>query len=197
MAGNVIGDLSGPMRELGIELPLFLELHQIFADVERTGRHMSRLFRRQQMWVLPLEHQAATRGRHDDIVAGIHVGLQSIEIGNRLLQNGGRIPGLKERHPTTLLFRAHHLHPVLLQHLDGRLPHLRLVIVDQARGEQRDLCHGRFGGPPRHMPTRPLQPVRKRLFLKFHQLTLPMDAEHPVQDIAYPRCPVRPIHQRG
>ena len=135
MAGNLIGDLPRTVGEVGVELALLLQLHEVLADIEGMRRHQLGILGREKMRIFALEHQAAARHRRDDVIPSVHPGLERRHVGLRLPQDPRNVPRIEERHPAALLLGPDHLDAVLLEDRDRRLSHFHRMVIDQAGGE--------------------------------------------------------------
>src|SRR2546422_9858095 len=76
VAGNLIGDLPRTVGEVGVELALLLQLHEVLANIEGMRRHQLGILGREKMWVFALEHQPAARHWRDDVIPSVHPGLE-------------------------------------------------------------------------------------------------------------------------
>jgi len=123
-----------------LELAGGVELREVFEDIARVGRDELGVGGAVEPRVFLLEHVAAGRARHDDLtpVADGRRQARDVVADERL--------GLVDRaavevgHTAAPLGRQADVDPVLLDHVHRGAARRRLVVLDAARGEQRDLA---------------------------------------------------------
>ena len=192
MAWSVIRDPAERRGEPPIELPLGMELHEILAEIMDPRDDPLRRGARDQPWVLLLQHAAAGRPRHDDVVAGGHGAPEALEVAPRAASRSGDVAPIERGHPAADLLGAAHLDSVAPEHLHRGDADVGRVELDGRRVEERD--------PSRHPESRgrPLapEPAAEAVPVAW-QASPPVDAEgllHPPTEHA---IAVRPVRETG
>jgi hypothetical protein len=174
-------------------VPFPVAADQELEGVERLRRHRLRRFTGHQQRVLLLEDVRARRLRDDHVRARLHEGQERVDIAARVGPRAFDVPAVEVRHPAAELpFRAGHGAAVLLEDGDRVAPDLRLVVVDDAGREERDLV------PLRHAAAPALaEPAVERLVMELRQHAVPLDPERLLEERPPRRGGVGPVREGG
>src|SRR5947208_9189915 len=188
MAWSVIGDPAERRGECPIEPPLGMELDEILAEImdpcdDPLGRGT-----RNQPGVLLLQHAAAARPWHDDVVAGGHGAPEALEIAPRAARRSDDVAPIERRHPAADLLRAAHLDSVPPEHLHRSHADVGRVELDRGRVEERDSPRPTKSGGWPLAPEPPAEAARIAW-----QASPPVDAQGPLHPPAEHATAVRPI----
>jgi hypothetical protein len=188
MAGNVIADLAELASRGSCEQSVAFAQDEVFERVEhRAGDDLHIVIVGEQQRQFLLEHQRARRDRSQDRAAGARGGRQHRDVPALQRLDAREVADLELRHAAAhLLLDQHVRHLRVGEQPDEVVTDARLVVVDVARGEDRDLARRAFAvadGPLQRRPDRRAE-ARRRVR---RQPCLLGDAEHALHHLAHRR----------
>ena len=158
MAGKLVGDGGGRIREARVELPGGMQARKVLEEIARVARHQIGVLGAVEPRVLLLEHVGAGGARHHDVSSLPHF------FGERPHVVGDECLGLLHRssvqigHAAAALGGQRDVHAVPLEHADGGPARGGIVELDRARGEEG---HPRLRLEARRLSA--IEPGRERL----------------------------------
>src|SRR5437773_2099966 len=140
MAGGLVGDPAEAAPEVAREPALGREPHQVLGQVEDAARHARRHRAGHQARVILLEHTAAARPRHDDVVALLDERAERGQVPAGAARRTGEVAAVQRRHAAADLRRADDLDTASPENTHRCRAGFGDVELDRRGVEERDLA---------------------------------------------------------